>query len=101
MNIAMTGLGPNFNVNTADPIATFQAQVLQQDDAFLISYSIGQQVKIAVGNNSFEYKNSAINGSVKLHEGKPVLIAVENGRNYILSIEAAKNTAEQGAAANP
>jgi len=101
MNIAMTGLGPNFSMNTAEPIAAFQAQVQKKDDSFLISYSIGQQVKVTTGNNNTEYKNTAIVGSVKLHEGKPVMIAVENGRNYSLSIEAAKNTAEQDAAANP
>jgi hypothetical protein len=101
LNLTMTGLGPTFIMNTVEPIATFQAKIQKKNDTFLVDFSIGEQIKLSVGNNNYEYKNSSIQGAVKLHDGKPVLIAVENGRKYSLSIEAVKNAAEQGAAANP
>ncbi len=85
-DIQLSGIGPRFTSNTADPSTSFDCTLETTNDGkLLLSYSFGASVPIKSGGNT-QYKNVGFQGRVAVAYCEDVKIASVNGKDLVLTV---------------
>lgn len=87
LDLSVTGVGPAFSIQTAEPNISFQAIVTQQKDKLQISYTLSASVPFKTGANTSEYRSVNLSGTVRCDYDKPLSIATINQKKLEILIQ--------------
>lgn len=87
VDFTVTGVGPSFFIEAAEPNIKFQAVVAQQKDKLHVNYNLSASVPFKTGANTVEYRSVNLSGSVRCDYGKPLSIASINQKKLEIMIQ--------------
>jgi hypothetical protein len=86
LEIQLSGVGPRFACNLADPPTRFQATLETTGDGKLVlSYIVGASIPIKVTGGS-SFRDFALEGRVAVAYGEEIKIATLNGKGFVLTV---------------
>jgi len=84
VDFQLSGVGPMFTCNVADPSTRFQGNLSTTDDGKLtLEYSMGVSVPVKTVPNTVQYKDFGIQGRVAVSYGEEIKIATVNGKDLV------------------
>lgn len=87
VDFQLSGVGPVFTCNIADPSTRFKGDLSTTSDGKLIlEYALGVSVPVKVEPNGVQYKDFAIQGRVAVAYGEEIKIATVKGKDLIVAV---------------